>query len=502
MKNKAKFLFVTGCARSGTSALTLALNRHSEVAIGMERYISKLFATGTYTPELFDEDRFFSINPNDTFYRSFEEVALDLKPDSYRMATYVGDKVPKIYLHYKMILEDIPDAKFLFLVRNPLSVAASFKGRAEDEKDQHWPSSRGVESAISDWNASLARTLPLLKSGSVLPLSFERLFFDGLGWRKVENFLKLGTSFSEKKTTDPKFKFDTLTRNEISYVVETADWDTYSEILAEICEGSDHDIYSASDRALINYNSKRVPGISVAMRDASITNLVCLGSAATFGRFIKDPFPKQLAASNLGIGGARPDSFLFEPAILTRIAKSNTTIFEITSARGYGGKVFQPINRFTNMIQVQLEFRNNNAFSGLGDRVFIDRIWDRAFLAGGDLVQDMINHAQEQWVAEMKDLIKFSRRPILFWFAQQEIPRTTTSKSSYIFPHFVTCAMIDQLDAQLVKLVSKVGIPYQLVDDNGVERPLLTGWPNPAINTYYPSQEMHDLAYQVLTNKI
>jgi len=498
----SEFLFVAGCARSGTSALAMKLNQHPEISIGMERYINALFRSGELHPNLFEKNRFFNIEEGDTFYKGLCDLRGNPTEQEYDEARYHGDKIPRLFLYYDKLFRNFPAAKVLFIVRNPMSVAASFKARSQDHDDANWHRSRDARASVKDWNESLASSLPYIRTGRILPLAYERLFIDGLGWESIRNFLRLSIPFKEACQNDGEFKLTNLSGAELDYVRLNANWSSYNDVLGHVFGGSDRDIYSHTDKELIDYSPRRTPGLSIAVRDPSQRDTICLGSAATFGRFVSNPYPMQLNAANFGIGGARPETFLYEPLVLSRLAEAKTAVIEVTSARGYGGAVFSPLNRFTNMVTLSRASRKSEFFEGLPERIFIDRIWDRLIARDPDRAMEMIECAQAKWVKEMKDLLRFVRRPILFWFSQHEPAAQIVTRKDYRFPHFVTEEMLTRIDSEVVKLVSSRGIPYKLNNKFGEPMALMEGWTDPTVNSYYPSQEMHDDAATLLSKVI
>ena len=58
--------FVLGTARSGTTAMADLLNAHQRVCIGIERYKYLVNRTKALDPALFEEERFFAIDPSET----------------------------------------------------------------------------------------------------------------------------------------------------------------------------------------------------------------------------------------------------------------------------------------------------------------------------------------------------------------------------------------------------------------------------------------------------
>lgn len=497
-----KHLFVCGCARSGTSALVRALNEHPEIAIGMERYINRFSSDGVLRQELFEVHRFFSVKKGDTHYQRYSEMRVNVSRKKYVGATYVGDKIPRLYRNFAGLFKNFPSAKVLFLLRTPLSVAASFENRAQDITDHLWSRERGACASVTEYNESLKCVAPYIRSGQVMLVPYERVFFDGHGWEKIARFLELGSDFPIMPKSRLQSKISNLNSATLRFVREKIDWETYENLAASIHSGSKRDFYSEADKALISYSSTPVPGFSIALRDPSKSNTICLGSAATFGRFVEVPYSKTIKATNFGIGGARPESFLYEPIAISRIAQAKATVVEMMSARGYANPAFEPKNRFANMVTLRPECQEISDYSNLPDRFFVDRFWQYTFRTNVDWALQLVEHCQKSWLRDMKELLSFSKRPILFWFSQKKPPEQISNLSDYSFPHFITQEMINQLDAEYVELVSSAGIPYKLINANGDEVSLMKGWPDPTVNSYYPSQEMHDLAAVALRSKI
>jgi hypothetical protein len=103
------FLFVTGCARSGTTEIVNVLNRHPAVAIGMERFKFVIrdrieeFQQCLFAPDNFvraaEEDT--NILPRSPAYRD-HYANLKSKFDAGRVQV-VGDKLPFLFRHYEAI---------------------------------------------------------------------------------------------------------------------------------------------------------------------------------------------------------------------------------------------------------------------------------------------------------------------------------------------------------------------------------------------------------------
>lgn len=186
------------------------LNAHGEISIGMERYISRFLSGNGLSPELFEEARFFSVEKGDTFYgelgffKSFYD-SLRLK---WQSSLVIGDKIPKRYTKYKQVFERFPEARAIFVSRNLIDVASSYKRRAEDATDQAWSRDRNALRAIDDWNAANSQTLAAMEQfpRQIYIASYESLFIDKKGLDELSEFVGL------KPTTEVRRHFQGQTQ--------------------------------------------------------------------------------------------------------------------------------------------------------------------------------------------------------------------------------------------------------------------------------------------------
>ncbi|KGF72799.1 hypothetical protein DO97_04800 [Neosynechococcus sphagnicola sy1] len=190
-----EYLFVCGCARSGTSVLRKLLVAHPKVVIGLERYINLYRSKGKLTPDLFEKERFLNLQTGDTFYQSldhFPEAYSGFK-ERYENATFFGDKIPLLYRGYDAIFTEFPQARVIFISRTLEDVAVSFKRRANDPSDKTWGAKRGVEAAIEEWNAAHRLTVQALEKypRRILVVNYEIMFGTWVGVREMFNFLEL-----------------------------------------------------------------------------------------------------------------------------------------------------------------------------------------------------------------------------------------------------------------------------------------------------------------------
>jgi hypothetical protein len=149
-------LFICGCPRSGTTLAAEILNAHPRVAVGIERYGNRFFDQ-PLTPDLFVSERFYDLQPGDTFYSSFDFSPIyERKRLAYADMLYVGDKIPMLYDRLDMIRDGFSKPKVVFCVRNILDVASSFQTRLDNPEDTSWSDELDGPSAVELWNASLA----------------------------------------------------------------------------------------------------------------------------------------------------------------------------------------------------------------------------------------------------------------------------------------------------------------------------------------------------------
>jgi hypothetical protein len=174
------YLFITGCARSGTSALAQLIGNHGNIIMGMERF-GHLTSKQNFklTPEHFTQERFFSMHPEDTFYSSFDEFH-SWDPNiraKFPEAKYIGDKRPGMYDAYDELFQTFQQAHVIFIYRDIYDVASSWNKRAEE--GQNWPAHLDFRKAVHAWNQSMKCTLEAIDKGlNVIPVNYEGIFLE------------------------------------------------------------------------------------------------------------------------------------------------------------------------------------------------------------------------------------------------------------------------------------------------------------------------------------
>jgi hypothetical protein len=153
-----KYLFVGGPQRSGTTAFVSMLNRHPQIALGVERYKRLYGKKGEASPALFEAERFFAIQPDETnveWSRYGDRKTFERK---FLTATYRGDKVPNILRYQERLSSGLPGAKFLIMYRDVNRVCGSWNRRALDDRDA-WDVENDFRMAVSVINDELTRAL-------------------------------------------------------------------------------------------------------------------------------------------------------------------------------------------------------------------------------------------------------------------------------------------------------------------------------------------------------
>ena len=147
-------LLVTGVACSGTTELSRLLGSHSRICLGHERYKHLFLRNRRPDAGLFTRERFFDIRPGDTNQNPARRPALQDHYATLRRkwpdARIVGDSIPGATHVLGQFLEDTPDARSVFLLRNLKDVALCWQDRA-DRARGGWPPEHDFETACTVW---------------------------------------------------------------------------------------------------------------------------------------------------------------------------------------------------------------------------------------------------------------------------------------------------------------------------------------------------------------
>ncbi len=195
----SKKLFISGCARSGTSALTKLIGSHEKIVLGMERY-GKLENKDTFclTEEHFTPSRFLTLKKGDTFRKELKlnPIVIDkLEKQGYE---YIGDKKPGFFLVYEELFNVFSDATVIFIYRNVYDVAESWNKRAIE--GNNWPVQKNYKKAVFSWNNSLITTIDQIKKGrNIICVNYEDIFLKKINLLSLYRKLGLEIDESTKK---------------------------------------------------------------------------------------------------------------------------------------------------------------------------------------------------------------------------------------------------------------------------------------------------------------
>ena len=131
-----------GVPRSGTTAITEAINCHPLVFCSMEVFLPTDCHRNISYPQSFQQR--LSHKPGE-HYRAVK-CLLDRKPG----ATVIGNKHPRYDLRLRKLAEISPDLKLIFIYRDPHQFVNSWNRRAADLTDDSWhPGQRGIFGFLS-----------------------------------------------------------------------------------------------------------------------------------------------------------------------------------------------------------------------------------------------------------------------------------------------------------------------------------------------------------------
>lgn len=227
-----KIVFVSGVARSGTSALVNLMNAHPKVLIGQERFYWR-YDDKTIALNFFEKDRFVRVCDGDTHNSGGVPGNVS---DRFDVAEVIGDKYPNLFEKFQLIFERFPDALHVYIVRNPLSVVESYDSRHRDVNDS-W--GRSFEQGMAEWNRSVQTlvNLPSAQRERFLVVEYESVFNDKKNSDKIFEFLGLEPPY-EQSLINIRKKFADLSektvprRDEIRrFVALNADWDSYKKLI-------------------------------------------------------------------------------------------------------------------------------------------------------------------------------------------------------------------------------------------------------------------------------
>ncbi len=460
--------------------MTRLVDSHGKVSIGMERYIRRFLSGKGLTQDLFEEGRFFSVEKGDTYYQDldFSKGLYDSLRRKWQRSKVVGDKIPKLYTQYDQVFANFPEARIIFISRNLIDVANSYKRRAENAADKAWSESRDALAAIDDWNNANSLTLAGMDRypGKIYVLSYESLFLEHRGLDELFNFIGLEPGSAvrarfqrqiEKSKNIVSKRTEILSGSEKLSVCLRADTDSFRRLIENVVvlplilqvesgktEGSEISTakvrsiregplpgsgaaaarelkegkFQESDRAIVDYQYVDLPGSDASAHtlvrgpipvDLAKDFIACVGGAHTLGRFVQSPYPallqKQLDIPVLNLGhGGGKPEFYLQSEAFIDVI--NKAKCAVVQVMSARGSP----NRFlTPTSHTHNIMKIAEGISSSKNPIFVDAAYGKLLKqCQPERVLEAINETRANWVAEMGNLLDRIQVPkILFWFS-------------------------------------------------------------------------------------
>ncbi len=228
-------LFVSGAARSGTTALGRLLNASPRVALFVERYEPDF----GYHPDMFTADAVFCPG----WEQGLHAASWGMLQRRVGQVRYIGDKMPNFLLSWHITRHNFRPRtiRILHIIRNIYDVAHSFNQRAQNSEDR-WSQRRDFKSACAEWNLNNLMILEVLKdpkfSRQVSVVQYEKLFTDRDAMMTVFSTLNIGRpkpvlrrmESEMKRGVKVGAKVRTLSEEQKDYISRVADFNLEEEV--------------------------------------------------------------------------------------------------------------------------------------------------------------------------------------------------------------------------------------------------------------------------------
>lgn len=274
--------------------------------------------------------------------------------------------------------------------------------------------------------------------------------------------------------------------------------------------------YQKPDEAYINYKVYRWGRLEQIFRgppaDLSKPYVACLGSAQTFGRYVRDPFPSLVASAlgvevaNFGTGGAGPGLFLRDSALMEAASNAKVCVIQVMSARSLSNRLFRvKANRNAQIDAVSKALEDLFPHVDFDTFTYAHNMLNKMAETDPDKFLDVEEEMRAAWTARTRTLLQSIEAPkILFWLSERspdDQHEAETGQPELKYPQFVDREMIEAVSPfadAYVECVSSAGLPQSLLV--GGQAVLQTPYGAPVTeNRYYPSPEMHALAARMLS---
>jgi hypothetical protein len=292
--------------------------------------------------------------------------------------------------------------------------------------------------------------------------------------------------------------------------------------------------YQARDYEVVDYHLEELAGTGLWFRGPLPDTrrgeyFTCIGAAQTFGCFCADPYPSILArelalpALNLGYGGAGPEFFARQTALLDYVNRGRFLILQVMSGRS------QSNSRFESGGLEYLRRRGDGAAVGANQaytEILAGPAWLRrlrphrvmrrvACILGAPAARRLAAETRAAWIESHRRLLEQVKVPtVLLWFSRrapdyalstrslrgffgefpQLIDRPTVDAVRSLVPHYVECVTTRGTPQLLISRFT--GAPVTV--DPARDRADLAGGTPWTHNHYYPTPDMQQDAAAAL----
>jgi hypothetical protein len=287
--------------------------------------------------------------------------------------------------------------------------------------------------------------------------------------------------------------------------------------------------YQARDFEVVDYQMTKLPGTGLSFRGPLPTTLdqpggyfACIGAAQTLGCFCDHPFPDLVSQAigmpvlNLGYGGAGPEFYLGQTALLPYLNRAKFVIMQVMSARSQSNSLYSCGG--LEFVTLRKDGRQMGAHGAIDEMLKGPRLlqglplpWRMRRKLGNILARPrakaLVAEMRANWLESSLALLGRIEVPVLLcWISKRQPDYQQMYGTGTIlgeFPHLIDSRLLDPLKSLVLdyaEATTSRGSPQPLVsrftgapvtvspsddrEDLGAER-----WTS---NFYYPSPEMHE----------
>jgi hypothetical protein len=271
--------------------------------------------------------------------------------------------------------------------------------------------------------------------------------------------------------------------------------------------------YQKRDYEYVDYQLWEMDGVKHPFRGPRPESLsknqyfACMGAAQTFGCYCEKPFPTMLSEKlnfdvlNIGHAVAWPLLFLKKKKYIQLANQAKFVVVQVMSGRSESNSVFESkagrakLTRLSDAVSLPAE----QAYQELLETEGVEK------------TKQIVEETRENYVKHFIELLSLLEVPkVLFWFSERS-PDYTESyqdvrKLFGKYPHLINREMIEKIKPyadHYVECTTDEGMPQPLISrftgkPAGFKTQTSQGSRIKKYNTYYPSPEMHQNAFQEL----